>query len=112
MAQVKDLLVQGQTKFLRKAYFQDQIVSNVAQGTAPLVVASSTVVSNLNSDYLDGYHASGLFTALSANSTLSITIGGTTLTSSINAATVDGKYISNYYTKSEADDRFVNVAGE
>ena len=112
MAQVKDLLVQGQTKFLRKAYFQDQIVSNVAQGTAPLVVASSTVVSNLNSDYLDGYHASGLFTALSANSTLSITIGGTTLTSSINAATVDGKYISNYYTKSEADDRFVNVAGD
>ena len=112
MAQVKDLLVQGQTKFLRKAYFQDQIVSNVAQGTAPLVVASSTVVSNLNSDYLDGYHASGLFTALSANSTLSITIGGTTLTSSINAATVDGKYISNYYTKSEANDRFVNVAGD
>ena len=112
MAQVKDLLVQGQAKFLRKAYFQDQIVSNVAQGTAPLVVASSTVVSNLNSDYLDGYHASGLFTALSANSTLSITIGGTTLTSSINAATVDGKYISNYYTKSEADDRFVNVAGD
>ena len=112
MAQVKDLLVQGQTKFLRKAYFQDQIVSNVAQGTAPLVVASSTVVSNLNSDYLDGYHASGLFTALSANSTLSITIGGTTLTSSINAATVDGKYISNYYTKSEADDKFVNVAGD
>ena len=112
MAQVKDLLVQGQAKFLRKAYFQDQIVSNVAQGTAPLVVASSTVVSNLNSDYLDGYHASGLFTALSANSTLSITIGGTTLTSSINAATVGGKYISNYYTKSEADDRFVNVAGD
>ena len=112
MAQVKDLLVQGQAKFLRKAYFQDQIVSNVAQGTAPLVVASSTVVSNLNSDYLDGYHASGLFTALSANSTLSITIGGTTLTSSINAATVDGKYISNYYTKSEADDRFVNVTGD
>ena len=112
MAQVKDLLVQGQAKFLRKAYFQDQIVSNVAQGTAPLVVASSTVVSNLNSDYLDGYHASGLFTALSANSTLSITIGGTTLTSSINAATVDGKYISNYYTKSEADNRFVNVTGD
>ena len=112
MAQVKDLLVKGQAKFLRKAYFQDQIVSNVAQGTAPLVVASSTVVSNLNSDYLDGYHASGLFTALSANSTLSITIGGTTLTSSINAATVDGKYISNYYTKSEADGRFVNVAGD
>ena len=112
MAQIKDLLVQGQAKFLRKTYFQDQIISNVAQGTAPMVVASTTVVSNLNSDYLDGYHASGLFTALSANSTLSITIGGTTLTSSINAATVDGKYISNYYTKSEADDRFVNVTGD
>ena len=28
------------------------------------------------------------------------------------ARLVDGKYISNYYTKSEADDRFVNVAGD
>lgn len=87
MAQIKDLLVQGQAKFLRKTYFQDQIVSNVAQGTAPMIVASTTVVSNLNSDYLDGYHASGLFTSLSSNSTnnLSISIGGTTLTTSLYA---------------------------
>jgi len=31
-----------------------QYTSNVAQGTAPLIVASSTKVTNLNADYLDG----------------------------------------------------------
>ena len=34
-----------------------QYTSSVAGGTAPLVVASTTVVSNLNSDLLDGKHA-------------------------------------------------------
>ena len=31
-----------------------RFVSNVAQGTAPISVASSTIVTNLNADYLDG----------------------------------------------------------
>lgn len=35
--------------------------STVANGTAPFTVASSTVVSNLNADMLDGVHVSGLF---------------------------------------------------
>ena len=35
-----------------------QIQSNVASGTAPLTVASSTVVTNLNADLLDGLHGS------------------------------------------------------
>jgi hypothetical protein len=34
------------------------IVSTVATGTAPLTVASSTLVANLNADLLDGQHAS------------------------------------------------------
>ena len=38
--------------------FSDQITSTVTTGTAPLVVASTTVVSNLNADKLDGYDAS------------------------------------------------------
>ena len=58
--------------------FSKQIISSVEQGTAPFSVASTTVVSKLNADLLDGYNASGLFTNLSNDTNqLSITIGGT-----------------------------------
>ena len=35
-----------------------QLMANVATGTAPLIVSSTTLVSNLNADFLDGYHSS------------------------------------------------------
>lgn len=35
-----------------------RLISNVAQGTSPLVVTSTTQVTNLNADLHDGYHAS------------------------------------------------------
>ena len=35
-----------------------RFISTVATGTAPFTVASSTMVTNLNADLLDGYHAS------------------------------------------------------
>ena len=38
--------------------FNNQIISNVADGTAPLTVISTTKVENLNADLLDGYHES------------------------------------------------------
>ncbi|MFA6451670.1 MAG: hypothetical protein WCX65_19520, partial [bacterium] len=34
-----------------------QLISTIAVGTSPLAVTSTTVVANLNSDQLDGYHA-------------------------------------------------------
>lgn len=37
-----------------------QFISKVGSGTAPLVVASNTLVSNLNADLLDGVHLAGL----------------------------------------------------
>ncbi len=40
-----------------------RLMSNVAQGTSPLVVTSTTRVENLNADLLDNYHASGIATA-------------------------------------------------
>lgn len=40
-----------------------RLMSNVAQGTSPLVVTSTTQVANLNADLHDGYHASGSATA-------------------------------------------------
>lgn len=36
----------------------NQLISSVANGTAPISVSSSTVVDNLNSDLLDGYQGS------------------------------------------------------
>lgn len=41
-----------------------RLMSNVAQGTSPLVVTSTTKVTNLHADLLDGYHAT---TSSSAN---------------------------------------------
>lgn len=38
-----------------------QLISNIADGTAPLKVTSKTVVTNLNSDLLDGNHASKFY---------------------------------------------------
>lgn len=38
--------------------FKNQVTVNAAQGTAPLVVTSTTKVTNLNADLLDGKHAS------------------------------------------------------
>jgi len=38
--------------------FSDQLTLSKASGTAPMIVTSTTLVTNLNSDYLDGKHAS------------------------------------------------------
>lgn len=40
-----------------------RLISNVADGTAPLTVTSTTLVTNLNADRLDGYHASAFMLA-------------------------------------------------
>ena len=42
-----------------------QIVSAVATGTAPLSIASTTAVTNLNADLLDGRHLAGLLVSFS-----------------------------------------------
>jgi len=58
-----------------------QIASSIAIGTAPLEVVSTTVVTNLNADLLDGVHAGGLEpTVTKGNLTAGsnkVTIGGT-----------------------------------
>lgn len=64
-----------------------KFASTVATGTAPLQVASTTAVANLNADMVDGIHANGLLTAFSRtganNNTLSVTVGGTAKTASL-----------------------------
>lgn len=51
--------------------FKTQIKSTVATGTAPLSIASTTAVTNLNADLLDGNHASAF--ALSSHNHTSLT---------------------------------------
>jgi hypothetical protein len=40
-----------------------QLISTIATGTSPLKVTSTTVVTNLNSDLLDGLHETSFFRA-------------------------------------------------
>jgi len=48
-----------------------QFISTLATGTSPLSVNSSTLVSNLNADLLDGYHASSFSTSSHTHAVLS-----------------------------------------
>lgn len=89
--------------------FSDTITSTVATGTAPLIVASTTVVANLNADLLDGYNTatataadtvvvrdgSGdittrVFYANVATGTAPLIIDSTTKVSNLNVDSVDG----------------------
>ena len=50
---------------------QKQLVSTIADGTAPLAVSSTTLVTNLNADTVDGLHASNnLFNATNSSTTI------------------------------------------
>ena len=60
-----------------------QLISNIADGTDPLKVTSKTVVTNLNSDLLDGYHETSFFRARGSQ-TIASSIPTTTELSSNN----------------------------
>ena len=60
-----------------------QLISNIADGTAPLKVTSKTVITNLNSDLLDGYHETSFFRARGSQ-TIASSIPTTTELSSNN----------------------------
>jgi len=77
---ILDLQVGGSSKV--SVNNSGQIVSTVATGTAPLTVASTTKVTNLNADLLNGQSASYYTNASNINAgTLGIANGGTGLTS-------------------------------
>ena len=60
-----------------------QLISTIATGTSPLKVTSTTVVTNLNSDLLDGYHETSFFRARGSQ-TIASSIPTTTELSSNN----------------------------
>lgn len=83
--------------------FSTQQKFTVANGTAPFTVTSSTVVTNLNADKLDGVHLNGIFTGFSANGNATrLVIGGVTKDLTIpyasNAGTLGG-YNSGSFVK-------------
>jgi len=57
----------------------NQFTSTVAIGTAPLVITSTTAISNLNADLLDGNHAAAFLTSVTPHNILSTTHGDTTV---------------------------------
>ena len=71
--------------------------SSVATGTAPLTVASTTAVTNLNADMLDGNHASAFYLATNPNGYTSNT---GTVTSVSGTGTVAGLSLSGTVTAS------------
>lgn len=75
--------------------FNGQIVSNVAQNTAPFVITSTTLNSNLNADLLDGKHLNEIFTVFedAGSQATRLVIGGVALTCNIDADTVDGLHV-------------------
>jgi len=61
-----------------------QLISTQATGTPPMTVSSTTAVTNLNADMLDGNHA--------GNATGNIPVSNGTVNTSLNADMVDGKH--------------------
>ena len=99
------LYVQGVTA-LDSTLSATQFTSTIANGTAPLIVASSTLVTNLNADLLDGEHASyyaadsGVVHLAGAETITGIKTFSSTITGSItgNAGTVtNGLYSTGSY---------------
>lgn len=85
------LYVDGRSHFDDSVEVSGSITATGNLSASHLFVTDSTLVSNLNADMLDGYHASGLFTSLAnSGNTLSVTVGGTTRTLTVAYATSAG----------------------
>jgi hypothetical protein len=67
-----------------------RLISTIVTGTSPLTVASTTVVTNLNADLLDGYHAS--------NATGQVPVSNGTVNTNLNADLLDGYHAADFAT--------------
>ena len=63
MAQLKGGTYVGGDLIIATDLYANTLKSYVATGTAPMTINSTTLVTNLNADLLDGYHASSAATA-------------------------------------------------
>lgn len=97
-----DLRVTGLTKLNEVDAFtlNGQLSSTVTTGTAPFVVASTTAVTNLNADLLDGNHASAFYLASNPSG---YTTNTGTVTSVATGGGLTGGTITGSGTISHAD---------
>lgn len=73
--------------------FSTQQKFTVATGTSPFTVSSTTVVSNLNADMLDGYHAASFWTGTRYWANIAVSTASSTLTQ----PTFNTCYTSNWF---------------
>ena len=71
-AQTLRINANGNLEFTKNIEAAKQLVSNIATGTAPLVVKSTTMVSNLNANYVGGKIASDFAEAKSLSSEIDL----------------------------------------
>jgi hypothetical protein len=74
-----------------------QLVSTLVTGTAPIIVSSTTSVSNLNADLLDGLHA--------GNANGQIPISNSTVNTNLNADLFDGLHSDGFILNQTATDQ-------
>jgi hypothetical protein len=103
-------LTDNGTWVVTSGYFQAiKYNSTQATGTSPFTVASTTNVTNLNADYVDGYHLNQdvltssspthvAMTLSQATGTAPLTISSTTNVTNLNADYLDGYHASNFTT--------------
>ncbi|MEA5110361.1 hypothetical protein SDC9_36958 [bioreactor metagenome] len=81
------------------ASFSGQLTSTAPTGTAPFVIASTTLNTNLNADLLDGYHASSFALSSHTHAYLPLsggTMSNTNLVTNLNADLLDGQHASAF----------------
>lgn len=98
----------------------EQFISTKAIGTAPLIVASTTLVSNLNADLLDGNHGSFYLDYNNLNNKPTVFPPSshnhddryfTETESDARYAPIVHNHDDRYYTQAEADNRYPILAG-
>jgi len=101
---IQPLGSQGYINIGTPIHFQtNQWTSTVATNTAPFVVASTTVVSNLNADLLDGHHASDFLTGISGDIVCTSVMATSTVGAGFKVGLANGTtygaiaYDSNYF---------------
>ncbi len=90
--------------------FLKPIESTVPVGTAPFSVTSTTVVTNLNSDLLDGNHASA-FATISHSHVISDTTGLQTALDAKQATLVSGTTIKTINSESLLGSGDIAISG-
>lgn len=71
------------------------LASTIATGTSPITVTSTTLVSNLNADLLDGQEGSYYLSLANATGTLAATNGGTGVNNGSSTITLGGNLVTS-----------------